>query len=90
MPEAFDKCRREGGEIRTIKPRDDVYIHICIDKKGKTHAGRVHHVGEKSRSGRSRLVKVHTGPRGGRYVVVDDTTGKKLYLKRSPPTREID
>jgi hypothetical protein len=50
----------------------------------------VHHVGEKSRSGRSRLVKVHTGPRGGRYVVVDDTTGKKLYLKRSPPTREID
>lgn len=41
MPESFDKCRREGGKIRTKKLAGGKYMHICIDKSGKSHSGYV-------------------------------------------------
>ena len=41
MPEDFDKCRREGGKIRTKDVGHGQYIHICIEKAGKTHGGEV-------------------------------------------------
>ena len=41
MPEDFEKCRREGGRIRTKTLSDGRYIHICYDKAGKSHAGEV-------------------------------------------------
>lgn len=41
MPESFDKCRREGGRIRTKTLSGGRYLHICWDKKGKSHAGEV-------------------------------------------------
>jgi hypothetical protein len=36
MPEAFDRCEREGGKIITVKPkgREDTYIHVCYPKGG--------------------------------------------------------
>ena len=48
MPEAFEKCRKNGGKIRTIsgprkeKPKlgKDEYVHVCI-KDGKQHMGYV-------------------------------------------------
>jgi hypothetical protein len=81
MPEAFDKCRKQGGKIRTIKPREDVYIHICIDANGRTHAGDVHHVGEtKGKQVKQKTSKVYFGPRGGRYIL--DKNGEKLYLSK--------
>ena len=48
MPAAFDKCRRNGGKIRTIsgprkeqpKLEKDEYVHICI-LNGKQHMGYV-------------------------------------------------
>lgn len=33
MPEAFDKCRKGGGKIRTVS-RGKKYFHICIPKGG--------------------------------------------------------
>jgi len=45
MPTSFLKCVKEGGRVRTIKPRPDVYIHICYPKGGgKPVAGEVHHL----------------------------------------------
>lgn len=98
MPRDFEWCVEQGGQhgrkgrVRTIKPRDDVYIHICYDRFNKSHAGEVHHVGEKKRS-KKRSKKqskkqsqkqskkgseeeVYLGPRGGRYVI---RNGRKVY-----------
>lgn len=41
MPADFDKCNREGGKIRTIELGDGKYIHVCYDKRGKSHRGEV-------------------------------------------------
>lgn len=47
MPEDFLKClRQRGSKVRTIKPKSNVYIPICFDKKGKSHSGEVKHVKE--------------------------------------------
>jgi len=43
MPADFEKCRREGGRIRTKKLGGSRYMHICWDKSGKSHAGKVKH-----------------------------------------------
>jgi hypothetical protein len=49
MPEAFIRCKRRGGRVRTIKPRPDVYIAVCYPKGGGTPVhGEVHHVKEES------------------------------------------
>lgn len=40
MPEAFDKCVRDGGRVRTRKLKGGKYIHICF-LKGKSYAGEV-------------------------------------------------
>ena len=39
MPEAFERCRRAGGKIRTKKLPDRKYIHICIPKGGGKSVG---------------------------------------------------
>ena len=45
MPAAFEKCRKNGGKIRTIKPTADSYIPICIPKGGGPSVrGEVHHL----------------------------------------------
>jgi len=41
MPADFERCRKEGGRIRTKSLSDGRYIHICYDKAGKSHAGEV-------------------------------------------------
>lgn len=41
MPADFDKCARDGGNIRTEKLKSGKYFHICYDKNGKSHAGEV-------------------------------------------------
>jgi len=41
MPKAFEKCRREGGRIRTKSLPNNKYIHVCWDKKGKSHSGEI-------------------------------------------------
>ena len=41
MPEDFERCRREGGRVRTVTLPKDKYMHICYDKKGKSHSGEV-------------------------------------------------
>ena len=51
MPEGFDKCRREGGRIRTMKLKDGRYMHVCFDKQGKSHAGEIH-TKQKNKEGR--------------------------------------
>lgn len=40
MPEAFDRCVRQGGRVRT-KAFSGGYIHICY-KNGKSYAGHPH------------------------------------------------
>ena len=42
MPKAFDNCVKNGGRIKTIKPRSDVYIKVCW-LNGKSYPGEVHH-----------------------------------------------
>lgn len=42
MPEDFERCRRAGGRIRTIKPKgkgSKTYMPVCYDKKNKAHPG---------------------------------------------------
>lgn len=41
MPKDFDECVKNGGKLRTKKLKNDRYIHICYDKKGKAHSGEV-------------------------------------------------
>lgn len=41
MPEDFLKCVREGGKVITKKLDKEKYIHICYDKKGKSHTGEL-------------------------------------------------
>lgn len=38
MPKSFEDCRKRGGRVRTEKPSDDTYRHVCYDKKGR-HPG---------------------------------------------------
>jgi len=40
MPAAFDRCRSQGGRIRTKNISSTKYIHICFDKGG-SHPGYV-------------------------------------------------
>lgn len=40
MPQAFEKCVKEGGRVRTKTLSDGRYIHICF-KDGKSYAGEV-------------------------------------------------
>lgn len=40
MPKAFEKCRKNGGRIRTKKLSGGKYIHICY-LDGKSYAGEV-------------------------------------------------
>lgn len=42
MPQAFENCRKNGGRIRTIKPKEGVYIPVCF-LGGKSYRGEVHH-----------------------------------------------
>jgi hypothetical protein len=39
MPADFEKCRKEGGRIRTKKLSGGKYIHICIPKGGGKSVG---------------------------------------------------
>ena len=41
MPADFDKCKNEGGRIRTMTLSKGRYMHICYDKNNKSHAGEV-------------------------------------------------
>ena len=43
MPADFDKCVKDGGQVRTIPVKDhpNEYMHVCYDEKGKSHAGEV-------------------------------------------------
>jgi len=41
MPADFENCRSDGGKIRTIKVNATQYMHVCIDKEGKSHEGEV-------------------------------------------------
>lgn len=37
MPAKFEKCVRDGGRVRTIKPKgkeSKTYIHVCYPKGG--------------------------------------------------------
>ena len=40
MPEAFEKCVREGGKVITKTLSKGRYLHICY-KGGKSYAGEV-------------------------------------------------
>jgi hypothetical protein len=41
VPADFEKCREEGGRVRTKTLSGGRYIRICYDKNGKSHAGEV-------------------------------------------------
>ena len=41
MPADFDMCVKNGGKVRTKTMSGGKYMHICIDKNGKSHAGYV-------------------------------------------------
>jgi len=40
MPKAFEKCKNDGGRVRTIKHGKNKYQHICYIG-GKSYAGEV-------------------------------------------------
>lgn len=40
MPASFEKCRAEGGHIKTKSLSGGRYVHICV-KSGKSYPGYV-------------------------------------------------
>lgn len=40
MPDDFDKCVRDGGRVRTIKPKPGKFMRICF-KGGKSFVGEI-------------------------------------------------
>ena len=40
MPAEFEKCRKQGGKIRTVTINARQYMHVCI-LNGKTYKGEV-------------------------------------------------
>ena len=59
MPAEFEKCRRNGGRIRTIKPNASTYLPICYPKGGGPGIrGEVHH-NKKSPDSRSANRRLH-------------------------------
>lgn len=40
MPEAFERCVRSGGRVRTKTLKGGRYMHVCF-KDGKSYAGHV-------------------------------------------------
>ena len=40
MPAGFDKCRKQGGKIRTVKLKGGRYQHVCY-LDGKPYKGEV-------------------------------------------------
>jgi hypothetical protein len=57
MPKAFDTCQKQGGKIRTKTLSGNKYMHICIDKQGKSHAGYVKTKGNSPRENYANLLK---------------------------------
>lgn len=43
MPEGFNRCKEQGGRIRTIKPNANTYMAVCYLGK-RSYAGEVHHL----------------------------------------------
>ena len=44
MPEAFTRCIRRGGKVKTIKPKSGVSIKVCYPSGGGSPVhGEVHH-----------------------------------------------
>lgn len=35
MPVAFERCRRRGGKIRTIRLKKKKYMRVCVRPKGE-------------------------------------------------------
>jgi len=40
MPKDFERCVKNGGRVRTIKPKKGKYLHICY-LNGKSYHGEV-------------------------------------------------
>ena len=40
MPADFERCRKNGGKVRTKTLSDGKYMHICI-LNGKSYSGEV-------------------------------------------------
>lgn len=41
MGKKFNQCVKSGGRVRTLPIKGNRYMHICYDKKGKSHAGEI-------------------------------------------------
>ena len=42
MPPKFTKCVKSGGKVRTVKPNEHSYLHVCVPKGGgKSVSGEV-------------------------------------------------
>jgi|26BtaG_2_1085354.scaffolds.fasta_scaffold00438_3 hypothetical protein len=57
MPAGFERCREQGGRIRTIKPTADTYMPICY-LKGKSYRGELHHT---KKGGTAQAIKDRMG-----------------------------
>ncbi len=45
MPKEFTACVKNGGRVRTIKPKKGVYLYVCYPKGGGSPVqSEVHHV----------------------------------------------
>ncbi len=67
MPADFEKCRKEGGRIRTKKLSGGKYIHICIPKGGgKSVGGEVKEIKEIKKKKRE-VKKRKSSPHGRIY-----------------------
>lgn len=54
MPAAFEKCRTNGGKIRTRSLSNGRYQHICI-LSGKVYKGEIKHKQTHNKSGAARM-----------------------------------
>lgn len=44
MPAKFNKCIAAGGKVRTVKPKEGTYLHVCYPPGGGSPvSGEVKH-----------------------------------------------
>ncbi len=77
FPADFDKCVKEGGRVRTEKPKEGKYLHVCYDKAGKSHAGEVKSKKEASEVD-SYLINLGYEKEFGEFVMASKTELKSL------------
>jgi len=82
MPRAYERCVRNGGRVRTVKPNQDQYLRICYDSDtDDAHADYV-----KTRKSAQRRRSASRRSASRRSAARRSAMRRSASRQRSPPT----